>query len=215
MSLCWRKSIRGLVAAAALLAAGCDSSVDNAGSGDPEGDIAGDSAMDNTSLSPEEVARLRARAIAALRALLPNADEAAYTRLRPGFVGAICGEVNAGDATGGRSGPRPFIVTADGAAILSPTATLRLEDPTDYFPSHYARYCASAEELRRIDAQIEAMRPSDAMLAPPAPADDIAVPPDDAPDEPSAAQREPARRPADDSFFNSVLRSPRQDEPSR
>ena len=211
MSLRARMRIGSLVAAA-LLAAGCDS--DGGSAASDEADRVADAATINGALSPEEAARLRAQAIAALRAVLPNAETAAYRNIRPGFVGAICGEVAAVNSAG-QSVPTPFIVTADGTAILSPTPGLALEDPTDTFPSLYARYCASAEELRQIDARLESMLPP-GVAAEPRAEDEISLPRDEAPGVPPAAPREaqPPRRNGDDSFFNSVLRSPRQDEPS-
>jgi len=213
----WRaRRMIGSLAAAALLAAGCDS--EGASAGSDEADSLADAATINASLSPEEAARLRAQAIAALRAVLPNAETAAYRNIRPGFVGAICGEVGATNSAG-QSGPTPFIVTADGTATLSPTPGLALEDPTDTFPSLYARYCASAEELRQISARLEAMRPADVRMGPRA-EEEFSLPSDEAPGEPpgeppgAPREAEQPRRNGDDSFFNSVLRSPRQDEPS-
>ena len=210
----WRARRRiGSLAAAALLAAGCDSDGGPAGTGSAEGAAGAESVSTNASLSPEAAARLRARAIAALGTVLPAAATAAYANVRSGLEGAICGEVDAGDALG----RRPFVVTPSGAVMLSTTSELRLEDPNDPFPDLYMQYCASPEELVRLGERMEGMPPP-ATIPNPA-LDEVPVPVDDNEgaeigDAPPPAPNEPnQRRPADDSFFNSLLRTPRQSTP--
>ena len=203
----------GSLAAAALLAAGCDSGGGPAGSGPGDSGVSADGASADASLSPEEAARLRARAVAALTRVLPEAASAAYSNVRSGSAGAICGELDAGDALG----RRPFVVTPNGAAMIGLTSDLPLADPNDPFPDLYMQYCASIEELRRIGEQMEGMQPSAVPLPPagegiPVPIDDTAGA--DGVEEPPAVPDQPdRRRPADDSFFNSVLRTPRQSTP--
>ena len=210
----WRARRRiGILAAAALLAAGCDSDGGPAGTEPAEGAAGAESASTHASLSPEAAARLRARAMAALGTVLPAAATAAYANLRIGLEGTICGEVDAGDALG----RRPFVVTPGGAAMLSTTSELRLEDPNDPFPDLYMRYCASTDELLRLGERMEGLQPPATL---PVPAlDEVPVPADDTygadiVDAPPPAPNEPKQsRPADDSFFNSVLRTPRQSTP--
>jgi hypothetical protein len=202
-----------IVGVAALLAAGCDARSGSGGSGVPESG-ASDPALANALLNPEEAARLRAQAVAALAGVLPGAAGAAYINVRSGSAGAICGEVDAGDALG----RRPFVVTPTGAAMLSPTPELRLEDPNDPFPDLYMQYCASTDELMRLSERMERVRPSD---APPSPlgGGETSLPGDDAvaadgAEEPPPAPQGPGQRPpADNSFFNSVLRTPRSGTP--
>src|SRR5829696_2280401 len=154
---------RWLVGMAALLAPACDSRSGSEGAGLAESGGAVDPALANFSVSPEEAARLRGRAVAALAGVLPGAAGAAYANVRSGSAGAICGEVDAGDALGRRA----FVVTPTGAAMLSPTSELRLEDPNDPFPDLYMQYCASAEELLRLGERMQGLQPSAAAPAPP------------------------------------------------
>ena len=202
-----------LVGMAALLAAGCDSRSGPGGEGLPESGGAVEPALANLSLSPEETARLRARAAAALIMVLPGAVGAAYANVRSGSAGAICGEVDAGNALGSR----PFVVTPTGAAMLSPTSELRLEDPDDPFPDLYMQYCASAEELLRLGERMAGIRPPGAVPSPPV-SGEIPLPGDDSVradgvEELPPPQESGRRRPADDTFFNSVLRTPRSSTP--
>ena len=89
----------------------------------------GDGASADASLNPEGAARLRARAVAALTRFA-RAASAAYSNVRSGRAGAICGELDAGDALGRRS----FVVTPNGAAMIGLTSDLPLADPNDPFP---------------------------------------------------------------------------------
>ena len=196
--------------AAALLLCGCDSS--GGGSGDG-GDDAGAPASGPLpgnlveALSPEEMARLRSRAVTALALLVPNAASAGYARLRNGAGGAICGEVEAA----GRGVLFPFLVTPDGAAIVSRAPAIRLDDADDPFPDLYMQYCATVEELGRLGAQMNSLVPAPVQEPPPLP-----------PSQSNAAEMdetpadEPGPRPGDDeSFFNAVVRAPRSAAPHR
>ncbi len=180
----------------------------------PESGGASDPALTDASLSAEEAARLRARAVAGLAGVLPGAAGAVYANVRSGSAGAVCGQVDAGDSLG----PRAFVVTPAGAAMLSPTSELRLEDPNDPFPDLYMQHCATTEELVRLGELMKGIRPSDADPTrlggdqTPLPGDDrVGV--EGAEEPPPAPPEMRQRRPADDSFFNSVLRTPRQSTP--
>ena len=202
-----------LLGAILLVATGCGSDERSAESRQAEEALLADPDLAPRPLTPEEAAQLRARAVAALRAVLPGAAEATFSDVRRGTGGAICGSV---DPTAGRTtgAARPFIVTADGAAIVSATPDLRLEDPDDPFPDLYMQLCASVEELRRIGTRMQGLAPPDVMLNMPVADEPLA---DAAPVAPAERANE-ARQPptaTDDSFFNSVLRSSRRDEPPR
>jgi hypothetical protein len=199
--------------AAALMLCGCDSSGRGSSSGGGAGgDPSGAPLPDNLTepLNPEEVARLRSRAETALAVLVPNAASARYAHLRNGAGGAICGEVEA--AGGGVL--FPFLVTPDGAAIVSRSPAIRLDDADDPFPDLYMQYCATVEELGRLGAQMNALVPSPAQ----APEFDP-LPPSDTGEvgayESPADDVEEPRRGDDESFFNVVVRAPQSAAPRR
>ena len=198
--------------AAALMLCGCDSSGGGSGgSGGPSGDPAGASLLDNLAeaLSPEDMARLRSRAVTALALLVPNAASARYARLRNGANGTICGEVEA--AGGGVL--FPFLVTPDGAAIVSRSPSIRLDDADDPFPDLYMQYCATVEELGRLGAQMNSLAPAPA--PPPEPTHLPLLESGEAGMDETPADEAGSRPDDDESFFNAVVRAPRSAAPRR
>lgn len=161
---------------------------------------------------------LRDKAAAGLRAILPDPDDARYTDLRAGTAGAVCGRIDTEQPDGKRSGPRPFVVTPDGVAVISLTPTLMLNDPEDLFPDYYIRWCATPAELATLEVTSELnmaapdieMPPELAELAdPPGPSEPLA------PRETTAAAPEsPAPAPSSnlESFSKAVIRGERPKE---
>jgi hypothetical protein len=199
-----------LAVAAALMLCACDSSGGGSGSsGSATVGPAGEPLSGNLveALGPEEMARLRSRAVTALALLVPNAASAGYARLRNGANGAICGEVEA--AGGGVL--FPFLVTPNGAAIVSPSPAIRLDDADDPFPDLYMQYCATVEELGRLGAQMNSLAPAPVPEPPPLPPSESG---EAGTDQTPADEAGP--RPGDDeSFFNAVVRAPRSAAPRR
>ena len=189
------------------------------GSGGGAGGNAGvlpDSASSNLGGSNTQGATsAEARVEAALRAVLSE-PVLRYANVRQGVSGAICGEVETRTRDGGGSGLRPFLVRPEGDAAISPTPTIALEDPDDRFPDLYMAWCASPEELRAIQ-----QRMSRVPLPPLPPEIPVAEPPEpssepvdvDARDPPRREPRPQPRPQEDDSFFNSVVRPPRNAPP--
>lgn len=162
---------------------------------------------------------LRERAIAGLRAILPDPDEARFAELRAGAAGGVCGQIDTEQPDGKRSGFRPFVVTPEGVAIISLTSQLNLDDPEDLFPDYYIRWCASPAELstlritNTLDTTIPVTElPEDlaeaADLPPPVEPGNIAAPVAAAPAAPTA----PTPSGDLESFSKAVLRGPGKEE---
>jgi hypothetical protein len=158
------------------------------------------------------------RVLAAMAALLVDPESARYSNLRDGSVGSICGAVAVRQPDGGHAPPVPFVVTPEGAALVSATPRLAWEALEDPFPPAYARWCATPAELEQMRAAIAASPlrlpeqppPADLPLGnetapPPAPPEPPprATP---APPRPPVAKWEPAD-PDDVSFTNAVRRA--------
>lgn len=203
-----------------LLLSGC-------GSKDAEEDpgAAGDEPLAaNLAAAPaaEDPAVLQARAAAALRPVIGDPDQAAFADVRAATAGAICGRVDAKGPDGKRTGPRPFVVTPEGVAVVSTTPDVSFNEPSDPFPDYYIRWCATTEALARLgtDAAIagetgpggapgdipdlaQAGIPTDDPLPPAAPVPAPSPPPTE-----SAAKAAPPPPSAEgDSFFNAVIRN--------
>lgn len=162
------------------------------------------------------------RVLAAMAALLADPASALYSNLRDGSVGSLCGAIAVPQPDGSHAAPVPFVVTPGGEALVSATPHLAWDAPEDPFPTAYARWCATPEELEAMRAAIAASPPAPPPEDPP-PADDLpldeAAPPPAPPPPPrprltSPPPRPPAARPeppdpTEDSFFNAVRRPDR------
>lgn len=200
---------------ALALVAGCDSRGGESMDAAPEGQApAAAGALPAQGGDP--VAQAQQRAVAALSILLPDARSARYAEVRAGTAGAVCGTVDAKQADGKYSGPRPFVVSPEGVAVVSTTPLVNFDDPEDVFPDYYIRWCATPAELRTIGPRIALPE------APPPTVDDIpellesdiadaaapAEPPQPLPEPPKAKAKAsaPPAAPGDDSFSSAVLR---------
>lgn len=161
-----------------------------------------------------DAAQLEQRARTSLGAILRDPDSMRFAELRAGAANAVCGAVEARQPDGKR-GVRPFVVTPEGVAVVSPTAELNLEDPEDPFPDFYIRWCASPAELARLQPKMIGGETL-GLGAPPPDIPDVptdlplmAPPPEPVAEQPVAKAGPPPRPPAptgDDSFFNAVAR---------
>jgi hypothetical protein len=155
---------------------------------------------------------LQEKAAAGLRAILADPDDARYAELRPGTAGAVCGRIDTKQPDGKRTGFRPFVVTPEGVGVISLTPTVMLNDPEDIFPDYHIRWCATPEELVRLEVapdlnavasvtDVPADLPELAGLPVPAPT----TPP--APETPAAPQSPPPATTDNlESFSKAVLR---------
>ena len=200
-----------------LALAGCDSSNEATPVQVAGGEMTGQAAAlpaSGASASPDQ---LQARARAALDVILPDPNMR-FANLRAGASNALCGEVEAKQIDGKR-GVRPFVITPEGVAVVSTTAQVQLTDPEDPFPDFYIRWCASPEELARLQPNMVGGETLGLGVPPPdipdVPTDVPAALPAPAPEParetpPAQAKAEaPSRPPAptsDDSFFNAVAR---------
>lgn len=202
-----------------LLLAGCDS--------EPEAEPPAQTPLPAVAGPPpaavtpaQQAEQNRQRAEQALAAILVDPKSARYSELRSGAAGAVCGLVDSKQADDEYAGPRPFVVTPDGVAVINPGPRIMFEDPEDIFPEFYIRWCASPDELSRIRPRI-AMAPAlpEAPLPEELPA--VPEPPSDLPGEPPPAEAARAKAPppavppgGEDSFSRAVLRK-RGDDPPR
>lgn len=166
-------------------------------------------------------AALQERVDQAMAAVLQDPDGARYRNVRAGLAGTVCGEVNPRRTRGGHAGFRPFLLTPEGVARVAAAPRLTFDDATDTFPDFYIRWCATAEELKRLEPELRRAIARSGASGPPGeppsepaldalPADPGGRPP--APPAP-APGGEGESSPADvDSFINSVKR--KRDEPS-
>jgi hypothetical protein len=168
-------------------------------------------------VAAEDPAHLQARVERAMAIILRDAPGARYANVRPGIAGSACGEVDSKQDNGKYGGLRPFVVTPEGIAIVSPTASIGFGDSADIFPDYYMRWCASTEELTRLGPgggrplpappgpDVQAEIPDTPILDPSLPG---AVP--GPAERPKAAPPRPPRDSGadkDDSFFNAVVRA--------
>jgi hypothetical protein len=166
--------------------------------------------------APEQ---LQAQAERGLAGVLLDPKDARYSNIRAGSAGAVCGEVDSRQENGRFGRPRPFAVTAEGVAVVSPTTRIRFGDPADLFPDFYIRWCATPEELAKLGPAVATEEPpldapqdnaaamTETSAPPPA-----AEPPPPPPPEPKAQPKEapapsaPPKGRDEDSFFNAVIR---------
>lgn len=197
-------------AAALLLLASCGSQDRTDSTAEPE--AAADPAANLLAeTSAEDPARLQARVTAAMAAVLRNPSSATYSNVRSGAGGSICGEVDLKGGKGGQAGPRPLLVTPQGAGFVSMAPSISFGDPSDPFPDLYIQYCATPAELRVLGPRLQGVGVGSTFDAAPPP-DLSDLPPPDA--EPPPATPEPAPAPGKardpgpepDSFFDAVKR---------
>jgi hypothetical protein len=161
---------------------------------------------------PAHIQRLLA---SAMPGALGGARDPHYRNVRAGAGGAVCGDVS---VAGGP--PRPFVVTAEGAAVVAEGPKLNFADPSDLAADAWVRWCATPEEIPAIQAEIRraAADPANIAMAAPAHAGVSAEPADvpppeavrEAPAPPSGARPTPPPPPPPagdiDSFTNAVRR---------
>jgi hypothetical protein len=197
-----------------LLLAACDSDPAPEIEPVPDGALSAAAGAPSTASPAEQAAQNQQRASQALAVILADPESARYSDVRAGAAGSVCGLVDAKQAGGKYAGPRPFVVTPEGVAVISTTPQVMFDDPEDLFPDFYIRWCASPEELRGIGPRIASGPIPDMNLA-----DDLtsivdgAVPPpppsaEPQPVEAAKATPPPAQPPGEeDSFSRAVLRN--------
>jgi hypothetical protein len=198
-----------------LLLAGCDS-------GAPEAELPQDGVAVPAAaaeapglLSPaQQAAQNRQRAAQALAAILFDPKSARYSDLIEGAAGAVCGRVDSRQADGKYAGPRPFVVTPEGVAVINTGTQVMFDDPEDIFPDFYIRWCASPEELRGIGPRIATAGglpdvPAAAELAEMVEAAPAPPPTAEPPSPRESAKAPPPAQPGgdEDSFSRAVLRN--------
>jgi len=163
-------------------------------------------------------AELQQRAMLALGATVPEIATARFVTIRAGAGRAICGQLSLPGPGGTWTPARPFVVTPEGAGVLSATPTVAWNDPRDPFPEPYGIWCASPEELQAVQSRPNGFipppgdTPADLLTNDATPEPDLGTPPEIVqepvpPPEPAPRPRRPVppRDPNDDSFFNAVL----------
>jgi hypothetical protein len=209
--------------AALLLLAGC--SQDPPGDAD-DGDAATPPAAAAAGNLAGDSAGLQARVDGAMAAALQDPAGARYRNVRAGLAGTVCGEVDPKRTRGGHAGFRPFLVTPQGVALVAGSARLKFDDPADPFPDFYIRWCASPEELKRLEPELQrAIAGSGGAAPPPDPLpgeggihDPLPPDPGEQPplSPPAGAGGKAETGPADvNSFINSVKRKRDQPPPGQ
>lgn len=186
------------------LLAGCDA----AGEGDaPSPSAASSPGAQQRARAPmvSQDAQARRRVQQALAPILADPEGARYSDLRAGAAGALCGRVEAGQG----EGPRPFVVTPEGVAVISATGDVKFDDPEDVFPDFHIRWCASPEELRRIGPRLiaEGVREIVPAGEPANVIDDAMLTAGAPPEGPAIRPVTPPPPPAEDSFSRAVMRN--------
>lgn len=221
------KTSRAKPLLALLLLSACNSESQNGASEGPDPAALAAAAAADVS-KPVDPAVLQARAQALTSGILNDPASARYSNLRSGPAGSICGAVDSKGSDGRYGGPRPFVITPEGVALVSPTAHVPFDQPDDIFPDFYIRWCASPEELARLGPLLSPnqglaptvpvetpdlvpLDPPGAELPSQAPVPPLPAPPPRAAEPAgkpaSEANSVPRRQSADeDSFFNAVLR---------
>lgn len=203
---------------ALLVVAGCDSNRDAV----PEGE-SGSPMLPAAANAPpppaEGAARAEERAKAALGVILVDPESARFAEVRSGTAGSVCGLVDSKQGDGKYAGPRPFVVTPEGVAVISAAPRVMFDDPEDVFPDFYIRWCASPAELRtigprvaltdRIETDLEVGDIGDLIEVPEAglPVEPPAPPDSKSAAAPAVAAANPPGR-DQDSFSSVVLRKP-------
>lgn len=208
--------------AALLLLSAC--SQEPAGTGD-EAETGGEppasaSAAASANLAGD-AAGLEARVDRAMAAVLQDPGGARYRNVRAGLAGTVCGEVDPARKGGGHAGFRPFLVTPEGVARVAAGPRLTFDDATDPFPDFYIRWCATPEELRRLEPELRAAIARSggpelpAVAFPEVPAADL--PPADAgePPAPAPAGQTEGGPPDLGSFSSAVKRKPAPPPPGK
>jgi hypothetical protein len=203
-----------------LLLAGCSQDpLDDADQGEAAPPPAASAAAGNLA---GDSAGLQARVDGAMAAALQDPAGARYRNVRPGLAGTVCGEVDPKRTRGGHAGFRPFLVTPQGVAMVAGSERLKFDDPADPFPDFYIRWCASPEELKRLEPELRRAIAGSGSAAPldPLPGEsgvpdplltDPGEPPPLSP--PSGSGGKAETGPADvNSFINSVKR--KRDQPT-
>jgi hypothetical protein len=213
--------IRLIPFAAILLLAGCESepAVENRAAATP---AAG--AFDENGMIAQSPAQVEAKARAALAPVLKDPASANFWNLRGEPTGAVCGQVDSKE-NGKYTGPRPFVVTPEGAALISATPEVGYGDPADPFPDFHIRWCATPEELATVGPAIARREaaPAEAFneaVPEPAPLPPAELPPPLPAPRPVEAAPPPAPKAAppastgaeEDSFSKAVIRK-REDSP--
>jgi hypothetical protein len=134
-------------------------------------------------------AELMPRVLAAMAALGIDPASSQFSNIRSGSAGAICGSLAVRGPEGTQAPPVPFLVTPEGAALVSATADLGWDVPEDMFPPAYARWCATPRELDEMRAAIAASP------APPPPEEEPLPPAEPLPGEESAPAPPPRAAP--------------------
>jgi hypothetical protein len=201
-----------------LLLGACGSGGGEGGGGGGGEGPGGDPLAGLDPTAPPDPARLQAIVDRAIPAALPDAAGARYRGIRAGVAGSVCGEV----ATGSDGPFRPFVVNPSGLPLVAPGPTIAFDDPSNLLADAWIRWCASPEELQRLEPELQkaarsavgaGLPPSDAPplempleLPPP----DIAAAPPAPPPAPPREERKAAAPPPPaqiDSFFNSIERA--------
>ncbi len=138
-----------------LLLLGCNSQSQNPASEGPDAAALAAAAAAEVS-APIDPAVLQSKAQALLGTVLTDPASARFSGVRSGAAGSICGAVDSKGSDGRYTGPRPFVVTPEGVALVSPTAQVPFDQPDDIFPDFYIRWCASPEELARLGPMMTA-----------------------------------------------------------
>ena len=209
---------------AGLLVAGCDSQSDEAAPGS-EGAVppAAEGALP-AAAGGDTAAQAQQKAVNALSGILPDAKSARYAEVRAGTAGAVCGMVDAKQPDGKYSGPRPFVVSPEGVAVVSTSPQVMFDDPEDVFPDFYIRWCATPAELRLIGPRVAlpgAPAPTNVEDIPDLLEQEIAAAPPPPPAEPpppptaQAKATTPAAPPGDDSFSSAVVRERKDGAPGK
>jgi hypothetical protein len=203
-----------------LLLAGCDSEPAPEAGPAPDGSLPAAADASGAASPAQQAAQNQQRASQALAAILVDPESARYSEVRAGAAGSVCGLVDAKQADGKHGGPRPFVVTPEGVAVISTTPQVMFADPEDIFPDFYIRWCASPEELQGIGPRIASGPAPDVNLAEDLTSIiDAAVPPPAAEPPVTETAKAPPPPPAqapgeEDSFSRAVLRN-RSDGASR
>ena len=206
-----------------LLLAGCDSEPEAAAPNNPAPAAA--SETEEAMPAGAEVAAIQQRIQQALVPMLQDSATARYSNLRNGSAGAACGNVDDKLPDGSRSGFRPFVITPEGVAVVSPAARVAFDDAGDIVSDFYIRWCASPEELARLGPELAAraaspvevppLPPEIAALPPPEPTAEIPPAPAAAPaagsdsrwgQRPKSGNSPVAKPTGEDSFADAVLR---------
>jgi hypothetical protein len=214
--------MRRLLAVLLLSACGSQESLDEGEEADSAVSSGAGPTAGNLAAGTEDAAELQARVDRAMTAVLQEPRGARYRAVRRGLAGTICGEVDPQRRGGGHTGFRPFLVTPEGVARVATSPRLSFEDPADMFPDFYIRWCASPEELERLEPElrraIAATAPAGGPALPLPGADGLdlggmgAEPPAPPVEPPVGGQGPAAATPTDvDSFYKSVRR--KRDQP--